>query len=286
MKRRGSPILALVLPVLGVLLAAPPCLAAEVPDGACLECHGDPQVRADTEEEGPRPPYVNVRAGANSMHRALACVECHAGIGALPHSEPLEAVDCGACHAAVAAEYGRSIHGRRRAAGVLEAPGCAACHGEHTVAAPADPASRVAPRNIPATCAACHEEERLALKYGLPRRRFATYLDSYHGIVNRFGEAAAANCASCHGAHAILPATDPSSSIHPDNLGNTCGTCHPGAEKGLAGARVHVEATAESSKGMYYVRTFYTYFTGGLMACFVAYMAVETYGLLRRRRRR
>ena len=123
-------------------------------------------------------------------------------------------------------------------------------------------------------------------KYGIPMRRHATYLDSYHGVVSRYGTATVANCASCHGVHDIRPSSDPASSIHPSNLGKTCGTCHPGAEKGLAGARVHVEATAESSRGMYYVRTFYTYFIGGLMVCFLAYVAIDIYGSVRRRRQR
>ena len=213
---------------------------------ACLQCHGDPQPGVARTEGAPAP-RVDAGEGANSAHAALSCAECHAGMGGVPHADRPGPVDCGPCHAEVAAQYGRSIHGQRRDAGDLEAPGCTACHGEHNITAPEDPTSSVAPRNIPATCAGCHEEERLALKYGLPRRRFATYLDSYHGIVNRFGEAGAANCASCHGAHDIRPGSDPGSSIHPDNLGKTCGTCHPGAERGLAGARVHVEATAESS---------------------------------------
>jgi hypothetical protein len=171
------------------------------------------------------------------------------------------------------------------AQGVAEAPVCADCHREHGVAPPADPASSVASRNLARTCASCHDEERIAGKYGMPGRRYATYLDSYHGVVSRFGETAVTNCASCHGFHDIRPSSDPASSIHPANLGRTCGACHPGLEQGLEGARVHVEARPESSRGMYYVRQFYTYFIGGLMLCFVLYIGIEVYGSLRRRNR-
>ena len=143
----------------------------------------------------------------------------------------------------------------------------------------------MAPGNVPKTCATCHDEERIVGKYNLPSGRYATYLDSYHGVVNRFGEAAVANCASCHGVHDIRPSSGPTSRIHEANLARTCGACHPGTERGLSGVKVHVEATPESSKGMYYVRTFYTYFIGVLMVCFVAYMAIDIYGFRRRRQR-
>ena len=265
----------------------------------CTACHIDEEMTS----RHPLPKPEMIRAYAASAHgRGLVekglnvtavCVDCHGAhtiepaddSRSLVHRSNIPAL-CGRCHAGIAATYLESIHGRAAAAGIPEAPMCTDCHGEHTIAAAADPASSVAPRNIPKTCATCHEEERIATKYGLPMRRFATYLDSYHGVVNRYGEAVVANCASCHGVHDIRPSSDPASSIHPANLGKTCGACHPGAEAGLTNVRMHVEAVPESSKGMYYVRMFYTYFIGGLMVCFVGYMAVETYGFLRRRRRR
>lgn len=250
----------------------------------CGACHSDEAANYTQSIHG-------LRQTAGEDATAI-CVYCHgthaikaADAARSPVHRPNIPKLCGRCHADIAATYQESIHGQAVSSGIQEAPVCTDCHGEHTIAAPSDPASSVAPRNIPTTCAACHEEERISGKYELPMRRFATYLDSYHGVVNRYGEAAVANCASCHGIHDIRPSSDPASSIHPDNLGKTCGTCHPGARESLAGARIHVEATPESSKGMYYVRSFYTYFIGGLMICFVAYVAIETYGTLRRRRR-
>jgi hypothetical protein len=192
---------------------------------------------------------------------------------------------CAHCHGEVADAYQGSVHGRALAAGTTESPTCTDCHGEHAIAAPSEPTSNVAPRNIPKTCSACHDEERLASRLGLPAGRLATYLDSYHGVVNRYGEAAVANCATCHGVHDIRPSSDTLSSIHPRNLGRTCGACHPGVGDRLVGARVHVAAEPSSSRGMYYVRLFYILLIGGLMFCFVAYMGIEIYGTWRRRRR-
>lgn len=166
----------------------------------------------------------------------------------------------------------------------FEVQDCMACHGEHTIAKATDPRSKISPRNIPKTCAACHEEERLSVKYGLATKRYVTYIKSSHGLANKFGMTFIANCASCHGYHDILPESDPRSSINKANLAATCGKCHPGAGENFAKGRIHVEATKESSKGMYYVRQFYTWFIGILMSCFLIYTALDLNGRRRRRK--
>ncbi len=274
----------------------------------CLECH--PQAAANPHPR-PLPPVAcqscHDRQGSalalsvhglrrpeapDGVNRAAAgCTDCH-GTHGVRSTEAIQsgpgrtevAAFCARCHERVAAVYRESVHGKAVASGIEDAPTCTNCHGEHVVAATSEPGSKVAARNIPRTCAACHDQEKVASRLGLPVRRLATYLDSYHGVVNQHGEAAVANCASCHGVHDIRPAADPQSSIHPDNLGRTCGTCHPGAQRGLAGARIHVEADPKSSLGMYVVRVFYTGLIGVLMVGFVAYMGIELYGTWRRRK--
>jgi len=258
---------------------------AELQTVDCGSCHGEQTSSYQRSIHGLR------TSSGDTTEPAATCVDCHGTHdiqAARVFRDPSHRLDipdrCGQCHPAITETYRESIHGQAAGTGVVEAPICTDCHGEHTIASHVDPTSSVAPGNIPTTCAACHEEESIATKFDLPKRRFSTYLSSFHGVVNRYGEAAVANCASCHGVHDIRPSSDPQSAIHPDNLGKTCGTCHPGLEADLVDVKIHVEATPESSKGMYYVRTFYTYFIGALMICFVAYMAIEIYGTLRRRR--
>jgi hypothetical protein len=163
---------------------------------------------------------------------------------------------------------------------------CTDCHGEHTILKPTDPRSKVSPTNIPRTCSACHEDVRLAERYQLPRRRLVTYLESYHGVANKFGETVVANCASCHGVHDIRPSSDPKSSIHKQNLPATCGKCHPGAGKHFAEGSVHVEATRESHFGKWLVRIFYTVFISVLVVLFVTYVALDLIGHRRQHRSR
>jgi len=222
------------------------------------------------------------------------CIDCHGTHNIEPGDDPRSVnykpkipALCGRCHAEIGATYQRSVHGKAVAAGVSDAPVCTDCHGEHTIAAPAEPESKVAPTNIAKTCSECHESVALAEKYGLAAHRYSTYMNSYHGVANKYGRALVANCASCHGVHDILPSTDPASSIHPSRLPETCGKCHPGAGVNiLKGGKIHIEASVESSPGTYYVRKFYTWFIATLGVGFVLYIGIETYGHFRRKKKR
>jgi len=81
---------------------------------------------------------------------------------------------------------------------------------------------------------------RLTSEFGVPGGRASTYLDSYHGLASQMGSKVVANCASCHGVHNIYRSSDPRSTIHPANLAQTCGSCHPGASAKFAQVKVHV----------------------------------------------
>ncbi|MFQ6671900.1 MAG: hypothetical protein ACE5KY_01265 [Candidatus Tectimicrobiota bacterium] len=262
----------------------------------CTGCHEDPEMKGKYDLPGP----AFIKAYERSVHGqairrgglvvTAVCNDCHGSHTILPADDPRSAVhrknipeDCGKCHAGITEVYWESIHGQAVAAGSPDAPVCTDCHGEHTILKPTDPRSGVSPKNIPTTCSACHEDVKLAAAYNLPPRRLVTYLESYHGVANKFGEAVVANCASCHGAHDIRPSTDPQSSIHKDNLPSTCGKCHPGAGKHFAEGLVHVEATKESLYGKWLVRRFYTIFISILVLLFVSYVALDLLGHWRRK---
>ena len=264
----------------------------------CMECHADSRITARHPE---MPSVLVIRAYGDSVHGqavtkkglsvAPTCTGCHGTHDLKPADDPASPVNranvaetCGGCHQGILTDYRQSIHAEALARGVKEAPTCTGCHGEHTIAAPSDPASRVAPRNIPKTCGSCHAAERIVLAYGLATKRGETYADSFHGIASKFGNPEAANCASCHGFHDVRPSSDPRSRVAKANLPATCGKCHPGAGAMFAEGRVHIEKTKESAPGVFFVRTFYTWFIGTLMVCFLGYMAVEVYGYRRRRR--
>ena len=76
-------------------------------------------------------------------------------------------------------------------------------------------------------CGRCHE--KIA----------ETYFDTYHGKVNQLGYTKTAKCYDCHGAHDILPVSDPKSRLSHDNVVETCQQCHSGATRRFAGYLTH-----------------------------------------------
>src|SRR5208282_4275651 len=117
------------------------------------------------------------------------------------------------------------------------APTCTDCHSEHKIrelksSSPLQIAVEV--------CSRCHASERLNTKYNLPADRVTTFFESYHGLAAQYGSTVAANCASCHGFHKILPSSDTNSTINKIHLVETCGKCHPGANTEFSLGKIHV----------------------------------------------
>ncbi|MFB0565740.1 MAG: cytochrome b/b6 domain-containing protein [Candidatus Aminicenantaceae bacterium] len=147
---------------------------------------------------------------------------------------------CGKCHKGVEHDFWEGIHGKLAARGETDAPVCTHCHGEHGIISHDDPRSPVSKSRVAEiTCSPCHESIALTEKYGLPTGRLTSFIDSYHGLKSKAGDLHVANCASCHGVHRILPSSDPTSTIYPDNLKKTCGECHPGISPTLAATPIH-----------------------------------------------
>jgi len=213
---------------------------------------------------------------------AAVCTDCHGTHNIKRATDPMSSVNrphipatCGRCHQKIEEEYRQGIHGQALAKGNRDVPVCTDCHGEHTIRAPSDVASSVYPTHVRVTCSKCHEDERIEKKYGLPARRLSSYVGSYHGVANKFGETTVANCATCHEAHKILPSKDPRSSVNKKNLPHTCGKCHPGAGANFAKGSVHVIPSKERDVGVYWVRKFYTVFVFGLISSFCVYILLD-----------
>lgn len=263
----------------------------------CLKCHTDERIEARHRLPGPETikayeKSVHGRALKAGLNVAAVCSDCHGSHSIEPADDPSSTVNkfnipgmCGKCHASIRDTYKTSIHGQAVEAGIKDAPVCTDCHGEHTISAVTDPASKVYATNIVKTCAFCHESAALQAQYGLPPKRLSTFYYSYHGIASTYGQVTVANCSSCHGVHDILSSTDPHSTIHPANLVKTCGKCHPGAGENFARGRVHIEAKKESSLGVFAVRTFYTWFIGILGAGFLLHVTLDIVGWLRQKKK-
>ena len=153
---------------------------------------------------------------------------------------------CGQCHEQESRDVIESVHGQALAAGRRDAPTCTGCHSEHNIRALKNSSSLAISQGI---CGKCHGSERMNTKYNLPADRVKTFFASYHGLAAQYGATRAANCASCHGVHRILPSTDPRSTIYATNLAATCGKCHPGASANFSMGKIHVDSDSAEAGG-------------------------------------
>lgn len=238
----------------------------------CGSCHGQKFVMAESGHSNQ--PFISYqasvhgRAVAAGNTKAAVCTDCHGShliLGAGNAKSPIFKFNvpqtCATCHESIKTEFMASIHGKGVARGNWQAPVCTDCHGIHAIKATADPTSSVSgQQQAKNTCARCHEGMRLMQEFGIEGRRSTTYLASYHGLAREGGSSVAANCASCHGVHNILPSSDSRSTINPGNLIKTCGQCHPGATENFITGKIHIDVPLSAdigSKAVRWVRRFY-----------------------------
>lgn len=96
----------------------------------------------------------------------------------------------------------QSVHGEAGFA-------CVDCHEDAT------PDEHPAAGLARVECQSCHDDIA------------ETHSESFHGKLLKDGNADAPQCHDCHTTHAVMPSDNARSSVHPDNLRATCGTCHP-----------------------------------------------------------
>jgi len=233
---------------------------------SCASCHSDITAKHPDDNIAARPVdcakchekqsesyglSVHGLAAARGEKASATCSDCHDGHTVLPPTSPNSplhfsklAQTCGNCHDRAAQDIAESVHGKAVAAGHRDAPTCTDCHSEHKIVA----LKGSAPMKISAeVCSNCHASERMNTKYNLPADRVKTFFESYHGLAAQYGSTVAANCASCHGVHKILPSSDPRSTIHKTHLVETCGKCHPGATDNFAQSKVHIDAASANA---------------------------------------
>lgn len=230
---------------------------AAVPDADCMTCHADPGLAA---EKNPlqglagwaaagRESLTLVVTGEDlkgSAHEGLACVDCHSGIGEVPHGEKLSPVDCGACHEDAVKDVAASVH-KKEGPGGPYAPTCRNCHGAHKILRISDPTSSVHLSQVAATCGACHgDQERMKALGVRIADPYANYLKSEHGRAAAQGKSPVPTCAVCHGYHKVLSSRDPESPVHKSRVPELCGVCHDAAHAEFA-VSVHGKALASGN---------------------------------------
>jgi predicted CXXCH cytochrome family protein len=159
------------------------------------------------------------------------CTDCHTAHAILPSANPDSSVNsahlpdtCGRCHHGIEESFTKSIHSVKVSHSKKPLPVCDDCHTAHTIRRADTLGFKLAIIN---TCGKCHEDVT------------KSYFDTYHGKVSQLGYAKTAKCYDCHGAHDILPPSDPRSHLSREHVVATCQKCHPGAGRRFAGYLTH-----------------------------------------------
>jgi predicted CXXCH cytochrome family protein len=169
-----------------------------------------------------------------------SCIKCH-----LLLTDQLKAV---------AEAFKDDVHNQLRL-------GCPACHGGNPEAE--DPTEAMNPDKgfrgkpdplqIPEFCGKCHENASFIKQFApnLPTDQLSQYWTSVHGQRIKAGDANAATCVSCHGAHGILSVHDTRSPVYPTHVVDTCGSCHADAKR-MAPYKIATNQVADYKQSVHY----------------------------------
>jgi cytochrome b subunit of formate dehydrogenase len=163
----------------------------------CTDCHGRHNIRG---RQDPRSPTFATNVPA-------LCANCHSAGGSADMRREIQG------KLSDADSYAMSIHGKGLLeSGLVVTAMCTDCHTAHHVLPADDPASSVNHKNVPHTCAACHN--------GI----YELYVQSVHGDTTHVqGEKKFPSCTDCHRSHTIARTDTP---FFKQQILDQCGGCH------------------------------------------------------------
>ena len=249
----------------------------------CGRCHGDPRVidAAKIQIGDVLSKYhdsIHGKALARSgLVISAKCTDCHGAHDIRRKSDSESGVfrsnipaTCGKCHGGILTQYQGGIHGARLAAGDAKAPVCSDCHTAHEIGRTDLPGWKL---DILKECGGCHPQS------------LHTYRDTFHGQVTDLGFTRVASCSDCHGAHEVLPKSDPRSLVSADRRASTCGKCHAGASASFARYDPHADRRdADRNPALYWAARFMDLLLLGVFVFFGLHTALWFQRLLRRDR--
>jgi hypothetical protein len=257
----------------------------------CVSCHGMHDIKPASDPAS-RTHHLNVAATCGACHgprcagtgapdvagrfddsihgRALRrqglvvapnCASCHGPHEIRRKADPASTVNrgnvvrtCTKCHAGIRPAYEKGVHAQAVNAGNALAPVCADCHTAHDIRSVETDAWKL---GIIRECGTCHEQS------------LRTYRDTFHGKITQLGFSRVAKCADCHGAHDILPASNPASMISPGRRLSTCQQCHPTANANFAQYDPHADPHDRTrNPALYFTSVFMKLLLGGVFLFF------------------
>lgn len=203
----------------------------------CARCHGEGAV-VDLRRGGNEHRVENYNHSVHGQALSEAglvvsatCSDCHTAHHVMRQDDPRSSIHrsriadtCATCHKGVLEDFRHSIHWTGEGRPGAPLPMCDNCHSSHEITR-TDAAGFM--KEIVNTCGHCHEDVT------------ESYFETFHGKVVKLGYTDTAKCQDCHGAHGILPPTDPHSTLSRQNIVETCGQCHTGSHRQFAGYLTH-----------------------------------------------
>ncbi len=182
----------------------------------CMSCHSR-QMKMNFKNGETLYLTVDLASLKASVHRNLACSDCHFGFSIEEH--PVRrfkakrnyiiaaSEGCRRCHFDKYTKTMESIHYAFLSQGNLNAPICIDCHGGHLIQS-----GRAEKIQSARRCERCHAEI------------FKIYTDSVHGkALIESNNQDVPVCTDCHTAHSM---TDPRTLEYRENMPEICGNCH------------------------------------------------------------
>ncbi|MGD1032041.1 MAG: cytochrome b/b6 domain-containing protein [Opitutaceae bacterium] len=210
----------------------------------CASCHDDIGARHAFHRRLALNP---IPAGADT-----ACTDCH-GTHAItasnspdfPFVRAHQTEACGRCHKPAQEEFAASAHGK--AFGAADAPSCLVCH-EKAIVSPVRGRPDLSVKLAQAAlCESCHVDKPSVASQALRGTHFVAAFDqSVHGAALHRGNAEAANCVDCHGAHEMNRAMAASARMGKLRAAETCAKCHAAVAAVYQGS-VHAAALRRGS---------------------------------------
>ncbi len=196
--------------------------------------------------------------------KPASCADCHGSheillvsdIHSTLNREATASTTCVKCHSTEVDDYLASSHGLALKGGNEKAPNCTDCH---TAVSHLKAPLSLRDFNLQTVtkCIECHETQA------------PSFRDTFHGQATALEFKPAATCADCHTSHRNLPANDTMSSVHKDNLIQTCASCHSNANAGFVTYDPHPQPNdPERSALVYYVSHFMEWLLIGVFSFF------------------
>ncbi len=132
--------------------------------------------------------------------------------------------------------------------------------------------------NVVKLCSSCHADQGHMKQFDVNLTQVEGYERLFHGKALKRGLDEVANCMDCHRNHLNLPADDPNSSIHPNNIQQTCSAnsyCHSNVSSKFAAAAIHSEPTSQNNSIIFYVEWGFIILTASTMALLFAHILLD-----------